>query len=99
MIEKKEIIDYFREYKRIHVRGIERKIKVPTDSDFFVSIIGPQRAEKTHYLLFLRDGVKDAAYPNFKDARLYKATYRDIFEDLHRNLQQRAFDGFLLLQW
>ncbi len=78
MIEKREIVDYFREYERIHVKGIERELQVPVDSDFIVSIIGPRRAGKTYYLISLRDKLKDAIYLNFEDSRLYEATYKDI---------------------
>ena len=78
MIDRRDVIDYFREYEKIHVSGIERELQVPLDSDFIISIVGPRRAGKTHYLLTLRDKVNNAVYLNFEDSRLYEATYRDI---------------------
>ncbi len=78
MIERREVIDYFREYENLHIDAIERELKVPINSDFIISIIGPRRAGKTYYLLSLRDKVKNYAYLNFEDSRLYEATYKEI---------------------
>ena len=58
MIDKEDVKDYFREYERLRVKGIERELEVPVDSEFIISIIGPRRAGKTYYLLSLRSSLK-----------------------------------------
>ena len=78
MINKEEIIDYFREYERIEEEILEREIKVPLDSNFIISIIGPRRAGKTFFLFSLIKKLHNAVYLNFEDSRLAEANYKEI---------------------
>ena len=98
MIDKEDVKDYFREYERLRVKGIERELKVPVDSEFIISIIGPRRAGKTYYLLSLRSSLKNVAYLNFEDTRLCDSTYKDIREILrvYMELYGRAPDYLML---
>lgn len=80
MIKRTEIIDYFKEYEKFKVELVPRELKVPLKSNFIISIIGPRRAGKTYYLFSLFNKVKNYAYLNFEDSRLYEADYKDIRE-------------------
>jgi len=80
MIERREIVDYFREYEELRVDAMRRELEVPVDSDFIISIIGPRRAGKTYYLFLLRERLSNSLYLNFEDSRLYDTTYKDIRE-------------------
>ena len=80
MIERRDIVDYLREYEELRVDAMRRELEVPVDSDFIISIIGPRRAGKTYYLFILREMLSDCLYLNFEDSRLYDSTYRDIRE-------------------
>ena len=64
MIDKQEVIDYFKEYEEVNYEVIPRELKVPLDSDFIVSIIGPRRAGKTFSLYHLINSshIKDEGY-------------------------------------
>ena len=80
MIERKEIVDYFREYEELRVEAMRRELEVPVDSDLIITIIGPRRAGKTYYLFLLRERLTNCLYLNFEDSRLYDASYKDIRE-------------------
>jgi len=77
MIERNEIIDYFKEYEQFPENIMPRELKVP-ESDLIVSIIGPRRAGKTYFLFSLLKNVKNPVYLNFEDSRLIDSTYKEI---------------------
>ena len=58
MINRKDVIDYLREYGRLP-KALPRELNVPLESDFIISIIGPRRAGKTYYLFGLSEKVND----------------------------------------
>ena len=80
MIEREEVIDYFKEYEKLKVEAIPRELRVPLTSKFIISIIGPRRSGKTYYLLMLKEKLKNVLYLNFEDSRLYEANYKDLRE-------------------
>lgn len=77
MIKRDEIIDYFREYERIP-KAMPRELKVPLDSDFIISVIGPRRAGKTFFLFSLYEKFESAVYLNFEDSRLAGTEAKEI---------------------
>ncbi len=77
MIIRNEIIDYFKEYEKLP-KALPRELKVPLDSDFIISIIGPRRAGKTYYLFWLSEKVEDFVYFNFEDSRLMGMEGKEI---------------------
>ena len=79
MIKRDDIVDYFREYEDIP-KAIQRDLKVPLDSDFIISIIGPRRAGKTYFLFSLCEKLTDATYLNFEDSRLIETEAKEIRE-------------------
>ncbi len=87
MFNREEIIDYLKEYEKIKFDIIERELKVPLDSNFIISIIGPRRAGKTYYLLSLKEKIGNGLYLNFEDSRLIGLTYKDIREIIRRFIE------------
>ena len=79
MIKRDDIVDYFREYEDIP-KAMQRDLKVPLDSDFIISIIGPRRAGKTYFLFSLCEKLTDATYLNFEDSRLIETEAKEIRE-------------------
>lgn len=77
MIKRDEIIDYFKEYEKVPKDIMERELKVPLNSDFVISIIGPRRSGKTYYLFSLLKKL-DAVYLNFEDTRLMQIEAKEI---------------------
>jgi len=80
MIRREDIIDYFKEYESLRLDIFQRELKVPLDSDFIISIIGPRRAGKTYFLLSSYQKVEDGVYLNFEDTRLMDIGFREIRE-------------------
>jgi len=80
MIRREEIIDYLKEYESLKLEIFQRELKVPLDSDFIISIIGPRRAGKTYFLLSLNQKVKDGIYLNFEDTRLMNVSFKEVRE-------------------
>jgi len=78
MIKRENIIDYLKEYEKLNVKLIERELKIPLDSNFILSIIGPRRVGKTYYLYSISKKVNNALYLNFEDSRLAEAKYFEI---------------------
>ncbi len=80
MLRKDEIIDYFKEYEKIPKDIVPRELKVPLDSNFIISIIGPRRAGKTYFLFSISSRIKDSnsVYLNFEDSRLSEITYKEV---------------------
>ena len=79
-MKREEIIDYFKEYENLKLKIMERELKVPLNSNFIISIIGPRRAGKTYFLLSLYSKLKDSIYLNFEDTRLSNVNYKEIRE-------------------
>jgi len=77
MIERREIVDYFREYEELRVDAMRRELEVPVDSDFIISIIGPRRAGKTYYLFLLRERLSNSLYLNLWQNSRILATGRN----------------------
>ena len=77
MIKRDEVIDYFKEYEKIP-EVMERDLKVPLNSDFIISIIGPRRAGKTFFLFSLYKEIKNPVYLNFEDLRLIETEAKEI---------------------
>ncbi len=78
MFKKSDIIDYFKEYENLSVKVLPRRLTVPLNTDFIISIIGPRRSGKTYFLLSLWMKTKDSLYLNFEDTRLESLTYKEI---------------------
>jgi len=72
------IIDFIEEYRQFWPEMIERELKIAIDIKFIPSIIGPRRAGKTYYLLYLRKHFENPLYLNFEDSRLYGLIYKDL---------------------
>ncbi len=71
-MRKDDIIDYFKEYENIP-DVIPRELKVPLNSDFIITIIGPRRAGKTYFLFSIykrMNNKNNVIYLNFDDPRL-----------------------------
>jgi len=79
-MQREDIVDYLKEYEKFQPELIERELKVPLDSQFAISIIGPRRAGKTYYLFQLSRKVRNYLYLNFEDSRLYDLSYKDLRE-------------------
>ncbi len=82
-----DIIDYLKEYEKFQPELIERELKVPLDSKFIISIIGPRRAGKTYYLFQLSRKVKNYLYLNFEDSRLYDLKPKDLREVIRISIE------------
>jgi len=78
MIRKEDVVDYFKEYESLRLDIFQRELKVPLDSDFIISIIGPRRAGKTYFLLSLYQKVEDGVYLDLEDTRLMDISFREI---------------------
>jgi len=78
MINKDEVIDYFKEYENTPTNIVPRELKVPLRSNFIISIIGPRRAGKTYFLFSLLQKLKNTVYLNFEDTRLSQVNYKEI---------------------
>ena len=78
MFRMDEVIDYFKEYEKLPADIMLRELKVPIDSNFIISIIGPRRAGKTYFLFSLLHNVKQGIYLNFEDSRLAEVTYKEV---------------------
>lgn len=77
-MNREEIVNYFREYENFKPEIIHRELKVPVDSDFIITIIGPRRAGKTYYLLQISQQLGNTVYLNFEDMRLRGLKYTEI---------------------
>ena len=75
---KEDVIDYLKEYEHFEPEIIERELKVPLNSEFVISIIGPRRAGKTYYLFQLSRQLGNYLYLNFEDSRLYGVKYNEL---------------------
>ena len=78
MFVRDEVIDYLREYENIPEDILERELKVPLESNFIVSIIGPRRAGKTYFLFLLYKKIANCVYLNFEDSRLAEITHKEL---------------------
>lgn len=77
-MEKRDIVDYLRDYENFKPELVERELSIPLESDFVISIIGPRRAGKTYYSFQLSGKVPSYIYLNFEDSRLYGLSYSDL---------------------
>jgi len=78
MLVRDDVIDYFREYESLPQDILERELKVPIESEFIISIIGPRRAGKTFFLFSLSKKIENQVYLNFEDPRLAEINYREL---------------------
>ena len=78
MMEHDEVVDYFKEHETLPRDIFERELKVPLNSNFIISIIGPRRAGKTYYFFHIFQKSGNALYLNFEDSRLADVTYKEI---------------------
>ncbi|RLF37990.1 MAG: AAA family ATPase, partial [Thermoplasmata archaeon] len=78
MLVRDDVIDYFREYESLPQDILERELKVPMESEFIISIIGPRRAGKTYFLFSLSKKIENQVYLNFEDPRLAEINYREL---------------------
>ncbi len=81
-MERDRVIDYFLEHVGLKPWMIERELKIPMDSEFVISIIGPRRSGKTYYFLQISQKLGNCVYLNFEDSRLRDLSYREIREVL-----------------
>ena len=82
VMNREDIVNYFREYENFKPKIIHRELKVPVDSDFIITILGPRRAGKTYYLLQISQQLGNTVYLNFEDMRLRGLKYTEIVHDL-----------------
>ncbi|MCD6512345.1 MAG: ATP-binding protein [Thermoplasmata archaeon] len=80
MLIREDVIDYFKEYKRVPYNILERELKIPLNSKFIISIIGPRRAGKTYFLFSLYNRLENAIYLNLEDTRLSDITFKELRE-------------------
>ncbi len=78
MLIRDDVIDYLREYESLPQDILERELKVPIESEFIISIIGPRRAGKTYFLFSLSKKIESQVYLNFEDPRLAEINYREL---------------------
>ena len=78
MFKKELVIDYFKDYENVPEHIMPRELKVPCDSNFIISIIGPRRAGKTFFFFNLMSKLKPNVYLNFEDTRLLDVSYKEI---------------------
>jgi predicted AAA+ superfamily ATPase len=78
MINKDLIEDFF--LKERKWTGIEREIKIPTEINKVVSIIGPRRSGKTWYFYFLLNILKNPMYVSFDDIAFRNIKIEEFFE-------------------
>ncbi len=78
-MEKSDVIDYFKEYETLLLDIKERELNVPLKSEFIISIVGPRRAGKTYFLLYLSKKIgENYLYLNFEDSRLAGISHKEI---------------------
>ncbi len=77
-MNKTDVLDYLKEYADFKPKVISRDLRVPVDSDFIISLIGPRRAGKTYYLFQISKELDSPVYLNFEDSRLRNITYKEI---------------------
>jgi len=78
MIKKDLIQDFF--LKERKAEGIERDLKVPTDIDKVISIVGPRRAGKSWYLYLLSNKLKNTMYASFDDIAFRGIEKEEFFD-------------------
>src|SRR3989344_6065738 len=83
MIDYEKIIIQWKEFKI--PPSLDRDIKIPLESEFIISIIGPRRAGKTfvcfniiNYLLSRKMSKHQILYLNFEDEKLLGAGAEDL---------------------
>ena len=96
-MERKLILDFFEEYRNFSPEMIERELKINITEKIIVSIIGPRRAGKTYYLLYLRKFYENPLYLNFEDSRLMGLSFRDLREVVRIFIENYGKPDVLLL--
>ena len=97
MLIREDVIDYFKEYERIPCNILERELKVPIESKFIISIIGPRRAGKTYFLFSLYKKMENAVYLNLEDTRLSNITFKELREIIRIFIEMYGKDSKYLL--
>jgi len=97
MLIREDVIDYFKEYERIPYNILERELKVPIESKFIISIIGPRRAGKTYFLFSLYKKMENAVYLNLEDTRLSNITFKELREIIRIFIEMYGKDSKYLL--
>ncbi|MEM5881152.1 MAG: ATP-binding protein, partial [Candidatus Aenigmatarchaeota archaeon] len=88
--------DYFLREKKF--RGIKRELEVKDVKDRAISILGPRRAGKTWYMLYLLNNFyQDSLYINFEDLAFRNVKAEDFFEILKIFIEVKGFSPKTLL--
>ncbi|MEM7823697.1 MAG: ATP-binding protein, partial [Candidatus Aenigmatarchaeota archaeon] len=95
-MNKELIKDYFLRERKF--RGIKRELEVKDVKDRAISILGPRRAGKTWYMLYLLNNFyQDSLYINFEDLAFRNVKAEDFFEVLKIFVEVRGFSPKTLL--
>ncbi len=79
MLDRDALIDYLKREKPF--TGVERELEITTMKNKITSIIGPRRAGKTFYMLYLLNhGFQDALYLNFESMILKNIKPEEFLE-------------------
>ena len=100
MKDKKQILEFLHEVEQLKLphNVIERELNIPLNTDFIISVIGPRRAGKTYYLLWLKNRLPNALYLNFEDTRLAGLKDQDLREIIRIYAEEfGALPQYLLL--
>ncbi|MEM0333741.1 MAG: ATP-binding protein [Candidatus Aenigmatarchaeota archaeon] len=95
-MNKELIKDYFIREKKF--KGIKRELEIKDVKDRAISILGPRRAGKTWYMLYLLNTLyKDSLYINFEDLAFRNVRAEDFFEILKIFVEVKGFSPKTIL--
>ncbi|MEM5875176.1 MAG: ATP-binding protein [Candidatus Aenigmatarchaeota archaeon] len=95
-MNKELIKDYFIREKKF--KGIKRELEIKDVKDKAISILGPRRAGKTWYMLYLLNTLyKDSLYINFEDLAFRNVRAEDFFEILKIFVEVKGFSPKTIL--
>ncbi|MEM0476613.1 MAG: ATP-binding protein [Candidatus Aenigmatarchaeota archaeon] len=95
-MNKELIKDYFLRERKF--RGIKRELEVKGVKDKAISILGPRRAGKTWYMLYLLNNFyQDSLYVNFEDLAFRNIKAEEFFEILKIFVEVKGFSPKTLL--
>ncbi len=96
MLNRTALIDYLRRKKEFH--GIERELRIQPMEGKITSIIGPRRAGKTFYMLYLLNRkYPEALYLNFELLFLKRISAHEFFEIIKIHNEILGFTPKVLL--
>ena len=92
-----DIIDYLNEHKSFRPQLMDRELRVPLDTSFIISLIGPRRAGKSYYFFQLEREMQRPLYLNFEDSRLRNIAYGEIRDIIRIYIEEYGIAPKVLL--